>query len=187
MGQRGMRILRTLALASVGAMWPGTAAAQLTRVFTAGGGASFPAGGTGQGMNTGWLAEVMGGVTLPGNTVTLRLGGSYGRYRIDPVVGGGMMGGGTGAGGVDRTLGVMAAVMVMPDIDRDLIPYALLGAGAMNSSFRGSTKFAWTSGLGATVQTAIAAFYVEGRFVRARNSGRSSDMISLTAGIRIGD
>lgn len=186
MARRSQRILTTLALASVAGMWTGTAAAQLPRFLTAGGGASFPAGGTRQGMNTGWLGEVMGGITLRGNNVSLRLGGSYGENRMDPVVGGGMMGGGTVAGGIDRTLGLMTGVMVMPDIDRDLIPYALLSAGVMHSSFRGrSTAFAWSTGIGATIQTGIAAFYVEARFVGAGNSGRSGDMIPLTAGIRI--
>lgn len=136
-------------------------------------------------MRTGWLGEVMGGVTLPGNTVTLRLGASYGENRMDGTPGGMM----TGAvpGSTSRTIGVMTGVMVMPDIDRDFVPYLLATAGMMRSaSGSGTNAFAWAGGAGAKVETALAAFYVESRFVRARRSGRNEDMIPITAGIRLG-
>jgi len=183
---RGYCLVRAFILAPFAVMAPNAAAAQVMRFVTVGGGPSFPVGKAGQGMNTGWLAEIMGGISLPGNTVSLRLGGSYGQNRIDALAGGNMMG--TLEGGIDRTLGAMAGIMVMPDLDRDLTPYVLAGAGVMNSRFRGSTtSFAWATGVGATLQTGIAAFYVECRFLRARRDGRNADMIPLTAGIRLGN
>ncbi|MEX2153291.1 MAG: hypothetical protein WD825_08120 [Gemmatimonadaceae bacterium] len=179
-------LLRVFIFALFAAMAPNATAAQVMRFVTVGGGSTFPVGMAGQGINTGWLAEIMGGVTLPGNTVSLRLGGSYGQNRIDALSGGNMMG--TVEGGIDRTLGAMAGIMVMPDLDRDLTPYVLASAGVMNSTFRGSTtSFGWATGVGATLQTGLAAFYVECRFVRARKDGRNADMIPLTAGIRLGN
>jgi hypothetical protein len=189
MTHRRSRFLRICGLAFLAGTLPAAVRAQATRFLTVGAGTSFPVGGASQGMNAGWLAEAMGGITLSGNVVTLRLGGSYGQNSMDASSGGGGGGGmmGAGGGGIERTVGAMAGVMVMPDLDRDLIPYVLASTGLMNSSFGGgATSFAWAAGVGATLQTGVAAFYVECRFVRARSGGGPGDMIPLTAGIRIG-
>lgn len=185
MRRRKRCVLGTLIFGSLAGVFPRSAAAQVTRFLAAGAGASLPTGSASRGMNTGWLAEVMGGVTLPGNVVSLRLGGSYGQNGVDTLAGGNTMSGAV-EGGTVKTLGAMAGVMAMPDVDRDLIPYVLAGAGFMNSRFRGSTtSFTWATGVGATLQTDFAELYGEIRFVRARKEGRNEDMVPLTAGVRI--
>src|SRR5688572_14534614 len=95
-------LLSTLVMASLAGVLPGAGAAQVTRFITAGGGVSFPTGSASRGMNTGWLAEFMGGVTLPGNVVSLRLGASYGQNTMDAAPAGSMMAG--IEGGIDRSI-----------------------------------------------------------------------------------
>jgi len=178
-------LLRIVACVPLLALRPDGATAQWTRFLAAGAGASFPTGDASRDMQAGWLAEIMGGVGLPGNVMSLRLAGSYGQNTTAPVPGGGTMMGGAD-GGTDRTIGGMVGVMVMPDIDRDVIPYALASAGIMNSRLGGSTtSFAWTAGLGTRLQTDIAEFYLEWRLTQATRGGEPRTMIPITVGIRI--
>lgn len=157
------------------------ALAQSGRFLTVGGGASFPTGDASAAMDPGWMTEVMGGVVLPGNFASLRVGGMYGQSRVT---------GGTGMqameGGTQRIVGAMGGLMVMPDWNRDWVPYALATAGAINARFQGNaTSFAWSTGAGATLQWEAVDFYVEGRFLQARKSAARGEMVSVTTGIRL--
>lgn len=163
---------------------PLAARAQYTWFAGAGGGATFPSASAA--MSTGWLAEASAGVTLPGNIIALRLTGTYGRNKMKPEAAG--MPAGMPAGfpaETDGSLGLMGGVMLMPDIDRDLIPYLMLSGGAMNGRYRGSDpSFAWAAGAGARYLTDLAEFYVEARFVRSTGASGHGDMVPLTAGVR---
>lgn len=186
MSPRRSCLTRTVILSSLLGLLPVAGTAQSTRFFALGGGASIPTGSASSAMNPGWLIEMMGGVSLPGNTVSLRLGASYGQNGMDATAGGSAMMGRTERG-IDRTLGAMAAVMLMPDSDRDLIPYMVAGGGIMHVNFRGSTtSFAWTTGIGARLQTDVAEFYAECRFLSSNNGRGHGDMVPLTAGVRLG-
>ena len=167
------------ALAFIAAL-PLAARAQYTWFASAGGGATFPSASAA--MSTGWLAEASAGVTLPGNVIALRLVGTYGRNKMKPEAAG--MPAGFPAE-TDRSLGLMGGVMIMPDLDRDLIPYLMLSGGAMNGRYRGSDpSFAWAAGAGARYLTDLAEFYVEGRFVRSTGASGHGDMVPLIVGVR---
>lgn len=186
-----MSKLKTTVLAALTiASFTSASAAQGTWFASVGGGANLPRASSM--MNTGWLAEGMAGVALPGNVVSLRVGGTYARNRMKSspasVLGMGMGSAQSSPSGepeTDRSLSAMAGVMVMPDWERDLIPYVLGSAGVMNGMYRGSHPgFAWASGGGVRLLTDLAEFYVEGRFVRSTGATGHGDMVPITAGVR---
>lgn len=176
-----IRAWAAAALLPVLAGMPNVAAAQGRWFVGLGGGVSVPSASAG--MNTGWLAEAVAGVTLPGNIVSLRLGGTYGRNVMKVVPGNGMAVSTTAE--TDRSLGVMSGIMLMPDLDRDLIPYVMASAGIMNGRFRGSDpSFAWATGAGLRILTDLAEFYVESRFVSSTGASGHGRMIPITVGLR---
>ena len=166
-------------------MWPTAARAQSGRFVAFGGGASFPAGSASEGMNTGWVTELMAGTVLPGGVLSLRTGLMYGRAGIgdeDADPGMQMMEPGT-----QKMLGAMAGLMAMPpQWNWDWVPYVFATAGVVNASYQGSmASFAWTGGAGTLLQLKPFDLYLEGRLLQARKNGGRGQMVSLTAGIRL--
>ena len=160
-----------------------TAAAQRTWFAAIGGGATVPRSAAA--MDNGWVTELMGGVILPGNIVSLRAGGTYGQNRMSMSVAGVGMTAGTPAE-TDHSIGAMAGIMVMPDLETDFIPYVMASAGVMNGKYKGTDpSFAWASGAGLRVLTDLAEFYGEARFVRSTGRAGHGDMIPITAGVRL--
>ena len=87
--------------------------------------------------------------------------------------------------GTQRILGAMGGFMLMPDWNRDWVPYLLATAGAVNTEFAGRmTSFAWATGAGATLRWEALDFYVEGRFLQATRDGARGEMVSISTGIR---
>jgi len=154
---------------------PRVAAAQLGPFLNLGAGVSLPAGGPGDAMSTGWLVQTMGGVTLPGGIINLRVGGTYGRSQVDVM-----------DGGTATAASVMAGVMLTPIAIGIFVPYALADAGLLRARFRGSaTSFAWQAGGGLLVQTGTVGWFLESRFMQARRSGHRGEMIPVAGGVRL--
>lgn len=165
---------------------PTVAHTQEAGAFVAvGAGASLPSGGADDAMDPGWVAHLMGGRVLPGEFASARIGIMYGRSRV-PGLAGGM---GTSAPamspGTQEMVAVLGGLMAMPRWDYDWFPYVFADAGALTARLRGRiTSFAWSSGVGTTLQWSAVDFQVEGRFLQARHSGTSGEMFFVTVGIR---
>lgn len=154
------------------------------RFLTAGGGASFPVGGSRAMMHPGWVTELMAGAVLPGGYSSVRVGAMLGRSRVgsDDGMSGGMT---TVEPGTQRMAGLMAGLMAMPRWDYDWMPYGFLSAGGVNSKLVGSVNsFAWATGVGVVLKWRAVDFYAESRFLQARKSGGTGEMVSLTGGLR---
>jgi hypothetical protein len=148
--------------------------------LTIGAGPSFPTGSGSSGMKPGFMAEAMAGRVLPGGYASARIGAMYGQSRI-----GGGMGMNAIEPGTQRILGAMAGLMAMPKWDYDWFPYVLATAGVVKATFQGSTSsFAWATGAGTTLQWQAVDFYLEGRFLEARNDIGRGQMVSVTTGLR---
>lgn len=159
---------------------PGAAEAQTRGYVGIGGGATIPIGDFGDGVKTGWLGQVIGGVTLGSGMLGLRVNGTYGQHSDK--------GGGDGK---VKLIGALGDVVVSPKMSGKAKPYVLAGAGMMNAKFSGggvsesSTKFAWNAGAGLALGGKVG-FYIEARFVSVKVEGSSSNMIPITAGVRLG-
>jgi hypothetical protein len=155
--------------------FPGAAAGQLGYFLNLGAGVSLPTAGSGDAMNSGWLVQTMGGVTLPGGIVNLRVGGTHGQSKVDVM-----------EGGTTTATSVMAGVMLTPVSIGVFVPYALADAGLLRARYRGSaTSFAWQAGGGLLVQTGTVGWFLESRYMQARRTGRRGEMIPVAGGVRL--
>jgi hypothetical protein len=155
--------------------FPRAAAAQVGRFLNLGAGVSLPLGESADAMNSGWLIQTMGGITLPGGIINLRVGGTHGQSQVKSM-----------DGGTTTSTSVMAGVMLTPISIGVFAPYALADAGVLHARYRGSaTSFAWQSGVGLLVQTGTVGWFVEGRFMQARRSGKRAEMIPVAVGVRL--
>ena len=171
--------LQWLVAVLLGAVCAMPAAGQ--QFLSLGAGASFPTGTVRAAMDPGWMTEVMGGVVLPGNFASVRIGAMYGQSRVGG--GSGMM---AAESGTQSIFGAMGGFMVMPDWNRDWVPYLLATAGAISAEYEGRmTSFAWSTGAGATLRWEALDFYVEGRFMQASKGSARGEMVSVTSGIRL--
>jgi hypothetical protein len=161
-----------------------SAAGQANGFVGLGGGASMPAGSSSDNMRTGWVTELMAGLTLPGNFASVRVGGMFGESRVEPMAGD--MGMGDPLPRTSRTISGMAGLMLMPDWDWDWYPYLHGGAGLVHARYQGSaTSFGWSAGAGAVMKWRTLDFYVEGRFLQARRDAATGSMTAVTSGLRL--
>ena len=173
-GKRG--IIGALVLGGLLAA-PGLASAQVRGYLGIGGGANIPIGDFGDAFKTGWLAQVMGGVTLSNGILGFRVNGTYGQNNLKDEFGEGKL----------KMIGALGDVVISPRMEGKVAPYVLGGAGFVNAkNGESETDFAWNAGAGAKFSAGRVGIYVEGRFVQVRTEGESSNMIPITAGIRIG-
>lgn len=168
-------VLAAVCLAAVGTLSPRPAAAQLGHFLNIGAGVSLPSGASGDTMKNGWLIQTMGGVTLPGGIINLRIGGTYGRSEVTDM-----------NGGTATATSIMTGVMLTPIAIGIFVPYTLADVGLLRASYAGSaTSFAWQVGGGLLVQTGTVGWFVESRYMQARRAGQSGGMIPVAAGVRL--
>jgi hypothetical protein len=88
--------------------------------------------------------------------------------------------------GTQAMVALLGGFMAMPRWDYDWFPYVFVDAGALTARLHGSvTSFAWSSGVGTTLQWSTVDFFVEGRFLQARRAGTSGEMVFATMGVRV--
>jgi hypothetical protein len=170
--------LATVALLLVaGAAAP--VAAQARGYIGFGAGASIPIGDFADAAKTGWLGQVMGGVTSANGMLGGRIDGTYGQNSFK----------GTGFGKL-KLLGVNADVVITPGKrPAKAHPYFLAGVGFYNAKAGGDgdTKLALNGGLGIQIHAGNRMdFYAEGRFISVRSEGGSTNFIPITIGLRFG-
>lgn len=160
---------------------PGAAEAQTRGYLGIGGGVNIPMGDFADGVKTGWLGQVVGGVTLSNGILGFRVDGTYGQNNAK----------GTGDGKF-KLIGALGDVVVSPKMAGKAKPYVLAGAGMMNAKIsagtvsESDTKFAWNAGAGVAFAAGKVGIYLEARFLSVKTEGSSSNMIPITAGVRIG-
>ena len=129
--RRRKLVMAAVCLATAGAS-PRPAAAQLGHFLNLGAGVSLPAGTSRDAMNNGWLIQAMGGVTLPGGIVNLRVGGTYGENKVTSM-----------EGGTATATSIMTGVMLTPIAIGIFVPYTLADVGLVRARYLGSaTSFA---------------------------------------------
>jgi hypothetical protein len=171
---------------------PVPAGAQLGRFLNFGAGVGIPSGASSEMMDAGWMLQTMGGVTLPGGIVNVRVGGTYGQNRVRA---------GSGMGGMDEmmnaqapapveggtawSLSLMGGVMLTPWLIAGVVPYAIADAGVVRSSYEGTaSSFAWQVGGGLLVNATAAGWFIESRYMQARKNGNRGAMVPIAAGVR---
>jgi opacity protein-like surface antigen len=172
----GTMLVAAVAVLLVGA--PGSASAQSRGYLQLGPGLAIPVGDyKDDGAKTGWLGQVAGGITT--GVVGGRVSGTFMRNGFE---------------GTDehfRIIGAMGDLTLSPKMTGKLAPYVLAGVGFQNGKSSvpgddGNTKFAWNAGAGVGIQAGGVGIFLEGRFLSIRTSGSSTNLIPLSAGIRLG-
>jgi len=162
-------------LTAAGAAWPRRAAAQQGHFLNLGAGVSLPTGVSSEAMRNGWFTQAMGGVTLSGGIVNLRVGGTYGRSAVHGM-----------EGGTASATSLMGGVMLTPIAIGIVVPYALADAGVLIAQYQGhATSFAWQVGGGLLLQTGTRGWFVESRYMEARRAKQRGGMIPVAAGVRL--
>lgn len=178
------RIVRGLLVAGVAAsMTAGGAQAQARGYIGFGGGVSIPSGDFADGVSTGWLGQVVAGITGPTGKIGGRINGSYTRHSFDTLL--------------DddpniRFIGVMGDVVFSPgQPDAKLRPYLLGGLGFQNgkdntATAEGKTNFAFNFGGGVNFAVGRMKLFIEGRWLSVRSDPASANMIPISAGLKFG-
>lgn len=145
-----------------------------------GGGVGFPTAEYNTLVKTGWLGQVVAGITGPRGRFGGRIDGTFAKNNLEI------------GGGYDRFLGVMADLVLSPKTGRARTrPYLLGGIGfqsGKNSVFQTTdTKFAFNAGVGVTIKLGTqTSVYAEGRFLSVRTSPDAFNMFPISAGLRLG-
>ena len=162
------------------ALAAGPAGAQARGYVGFGGGVGFPTGIYNDLLKTGWLGQVVAGITGPRGAIGGRIDGTFAKNNLEI------------GGGYNRFLGVMGDLVLSPKTGRARTrPYLLGGIGfqsGRNSLFQTTdTKFAFNAGVGVTIKLGIqTAVYAEGRFLSVRTSPDAYNMFPISAGVRLG-
>jgi len=163
-----------LALAGV----PRSVSAQARGYVLLGAGLAIPVGDYHTaGAKTGWLGQVAGGITAPSGVLGGRVSGTF------------MRNGFTGSTEHFRIVGAMGDLVVSPKMKGSVAPYLLGGIGFQNGKATdeaGLTKFAWNAGAGLGVRAGSVGVFVEGRFLSIRTPGVATNLIPISAGVRLG-
>lgn len=171
------RAIGALVLGSVLVAGAGKSAAAQSRGFVQlGGGVSIPMGDFADGVDMGFLGQVAAGISkgLIGGRVNATLaqhgfkGGGDGNFRI---------------------FGAMGDLVVSPNMSGKIGVYVLGGAGIQNGKETGHTgdsKFAWNVGGGLKLKAGSLGVFVEGRFLSVQTENVKTNMIPITAGVRLG-
>jgi opacity protein-like surface antigen len=156
------------------------AAAQARGYVGLGGGVNIPVGDFKNFNKTGWLGELIAGVTGKSGVLGGRIDGMYLHNTFK------------GGGGATKLFGANADVVWTPGKrPAKMHPYLLGGIGFFNVKnddvANSETKFAWNAGAGLQVHTGNRMdFFVEGRFLTISTTGNSIHMIPLAIGLRWG-
>jgi hypothetical protein len=178
------RIVRGVLVAGVVAsIAAGGAQAQARGYIGFGGGVSIPSGDFADGVSTGWLGQVVAGITGPTGKIGGRINGSYTRHSFDtpldddPNI---------------RYIGVMGDVVFSPGSgEAKLRPYLLGGLGFQNGktntvTAQGETDFAFNLGGGVNFAMGRMKLFIEGRWLSVRSDPGSANMIPISVGLRFG-
>jgi opacity protein-like surface antigen len=177
-----MRKITGLAVTAllVGAVTATPATAQARGYFGFGAGLSLPTGDFGDGLKTGWLGQVVAGITGASGVIGGRIDGQYVRH--SPDVGTGHF----------RMIGVNADLVWTPGKrPAKMHPYLLGGVGFYNGKSSGATadgdtKFAFNLGAGLQVHLKDGMdFFAEGRWISVR-SDPTTNFIPIVLGLRFG-
>lgn len=156
------------------------AVAQARGYVGAGAGVNIPTGTYNDAVKTGWLGQVVAGVTGPKGRFGARIDGSFARNSFDL------------GGGNFRLIGVMGDVVLSPMTGSGKTrPYFLGGLGIQSgkpsTSTTSSSKFAFDFGLGLSIRAGRnAAVFGEGRYLSVQTDPDSFNMIPISIGIRFG-
>ena len=149
-----------------------------------GGGVSIPTGNFADGYKTGWLGQVIAGITSPSGMLGGRIDGMYVRHSFDSSV-----------DGSTQMLGANGDLVVSPgSADAKIRPYLLGGIGFFNVKSEvgsvegeGETKFAFNVGAGLRFGAGSRmSFFVEGRYVNVQTELNSTGFIPIAVGLRWG-
>lgn len=157
------------------------AAAQARGYFGFGAGVSLPVGDFGDCCKTGWLGQVIAGVTSANGMIGGRIDGTFARHSIKST--------GTASAGSVKLLGANADLVWTPGSGaKKLRPYLLGGVGFFNakSSGDGETNFAFNAGGGLLINAGGQMnFYTEARYISIQGDG-STSFIPISIGLRWG-
>ena len=173
-----MKRLGSAMMVGVVAALVATSSAHAQAYFKLGAGAAIPVGDYGESTGTGLAAQ--GAVGFGSGMIGGRVSASYIRNSI------------TGTDHNFRLIGAMADLVLSPSTSGKVAPYVLAGAGVQNGKSNQSgapdaeTKFAWNAGGGLEIRAGGIGLYLEGRFLSIRTEGSSSNLIPITAGVRLG-
>jgi hypothetical protein len=141
------------------------------------GGVSLPQGDLADRANTGWHA--LGNLWLSTlmQPLGLRLDVAYNRFELSP-------------GGGNQTVGsaTLNGTYRLPMTNSPMSPYLISGLGAYRSECSlaagcdAATKFGWNVGLGTKLYAGFRSF-LEARYHRTRQAGRSVNYFPLTLGV----
>ena len=178
------RIARGVLVAGVAAsIAAGGAQAQARGYIGFGGGVSIPSGDFADEVGTGWLGQVVAGITGPTGKIGGRINGTYTNHTFDTVL---------SDDPSFRFIGVMGDVVFTPgQPDAKLRPYLLGGLGFQNgkadlAGAESETNFAFNLGGGVNIAMGRIKLFIEGRWLSVRSDPASANMIPITAGLKFG-
>lgn len=156
------------------------ASAQARGYVGFGGGLSLPTGNFGDVYKTGWLGQVIAGITGPSGMFGGRIDGTYVRHSRDGVPAESI-----------RLLGANADLVVAPGSAAAKVrPYLLGGVGFFNSKaegFDGVTDFAFNLGGGLSVKAGSKmSVFLEARYISVQSDPSSTGFIPISIGLRFG-
>jgi hypothetical protein len=153
---------------------PSLAGAQARGYVKLGGGVGMPMGHFGDHYDMGWMAQVAGGIGS--GMIGGRVNGTYGQNGVKD-----------GEGNL-KIMGAMGDLVLTPNMgDGGVAPYVLGGAGFQSAKNGASdTNFAWNVGAGVNLKLGGLGVYLEARYLSISTEGESSNMLPITAGVRIG-
>lgn len=160
------------------------AAAQARGYVGFGAGLSLPTGDSGEGLKTGWLGQVIAGITGASGMLGGRIDGMYVRHSFDSSV-----------DGSTALFGANGDIVVSPgSATAKIRPYLLGGVGFFNVKSEvgsvegeGETKFAWNLGGGLRFGGGgKASFFVESRYISVSTDPSSFGFIPISIGVRFG-
>jgi len=160
------------------------ASAQARGYVGFGGGVSIPTGNFGDAYKTGWLGQVIAGITGPSGMLGGRIDGMYVRHSVDGV-----------ADASTQLLGANADLVVSPGSAAAKVrPYLLGGVGFFNSKSEvgdvegeGVTDFSFNLGGGLSLKAGNKmSVFLEARYISVQSDPSSTGFIPISIGLRFG-
>jgi opacity protein-like surface antigen len=166
----------------LGAVAANPAAAQARGYVGFGGGVSLPMGDFGDGAKTGWLGQVIAGITGPNGRFGGRIDGMYLRHSAEV------------GDAKSKMIGVNADLVVSPGSSAAKVrPYVLGGVGLVNAKAEvngvtgdGDTNFAFNLGGGLQFKAGSLGIFLEARYFNVSSDPGSTSFIPIVVGLRFG-
>jgi hypothetical protein len=176
------RIVRAVLVAGVVASVAASGAEAQARGYIGfGGGVSIPTGDFGDAFGTGWLGQVVAGITGPTGVIGGRVNGTFTRHSHDTVNDASV-----------KLLGAMGDLVFSPGSgEAKLRPYLLGGIGFQNVKEEvgalevSETELAFNFGGGVNIAMGRMKLFIEGRWLSVRTDP-SANMLPLSIGLRFG-